>query len=87
MKKIVLILILITCKSYSQSKEYNLVLTYKVTFQLDSVDSKKTYSEDMDLLLSRTESLFVSSVKILVDSVRNSTREKGGSPMEVIDFN
>lgn len=83
-KYIYIIFLFVFCKVYSQSN-YNYKFTYRVTFQEDSTEIKSRWAEDMVLLVNEEESLYVSPVKIIIDSIRNDVLKKGGGYMEIIE--
>jgi len=86
MKKNILVILLFFAFLKVSGQTYNYKFTYSVTFQIDPADSNKKFSENMVLLTNNSKSLYISPVKIVLDSIRNSAIKNGGSPMDVIDF-
>lgn len=66
-------------KVYSQRQPYyyHLEVTYKMTFQPDSTDSKSVSSEFESLFVGNEQSLFCASAYLVIDSAISSESSKG----------
>ncbi|APG65834.1 hypothetical protein LPB136_10865 [Tenacibaculum todarodis] len=64
----------------------NYEFTYNVSVQADATDINSTYKENMTLFVSKTESIYISPIKIIVDSARIAIKKRGGSLYELSEI-
>ncbi|SDL98403.1 GLPGLI family protein [Chryseobacterium taihuense] len=77
MKKTIFVtLFLLSIFTFSQEKTFNSAYFYEFTFQRDSTNIERKYSELMVLLVNTDESLYTSYVKMKNDSILLSNFEK-----------
>lgn len=81
-----IIVILISTTSYSQQEKYDYKFTYKVTTTPSKLDLSKKITQELTLLVGTNKSMFISPIKIKIDSARSSIRKRGGTIDELNDF-
>lgn len=87
MKKIiVLLLLMLPLFGFSQSNTYNYKFTYKVAAKQDLDDENLQIEENMALYVGKEKSLYISDVKLKIDSASAAIKKRKGSPYEISEF-